>query len=166
VKVVLEERAKFKGDSESEKAYLANGIDIEKGTVRITNTDRTRLAEEMEKLTANSDNNPMKAYWWSCGTHPTVAIDIGVVKDQPSFEAIPDEQVIGGLSSACANAGAAAKAFVQKIKVIHFTLAPTQPPNESYSYDFNEKTGELVIGTRVYNIMNVDANTYSWVESQ
>jgi hypothetical protein len=166
VKVVLEERAKFKGDSELEKTFLANGIDIEKGTVRVTNTDRARLAEEMEKLTADSDNNPMKAYWQFCGTHPTVAIDIGVVKDQPSFEAIPDDQVIGGLRSACANAGAASKAFVQKIKVIHFILAPTQPPNESYSYEFNEKTGELVVGTRVYNIMNVDENTYNWGESQ
>ena len=152
------------------------GVDLDKNTVRITNDDqRTRALYIEQKLLGDQDDYPRMRMF--CEAKPKIAIDAGVFKGMTDVGTLASfhGQVIEGLWNACGNPESAPnKAFVKKIKTIHFVLAAATCTVQPYAadraasntYDFNPKTGEMTVGVCFFGGANIKQSVINWIAKQ
>ena len=154
-------------DTDTEMLNTERNVDPQAKTVKVTNKDRDRMTAAMAIGTMGSGISQKEVdhvkKW--CGFTPKVVYDMAVIKDTLKQNAVPGEQNFEALGNACSNSPTL-KAFIQKIKILHFKMEMNPDPKYAYQYKFNEKTGELSIGIRTYGVENITAKFYSWLQEQ
>lgn len=173
-KNIVAERANDKDDDHREAMWLEDDqINLKTGEVKVTNKDRTRKQNALSDL-AEADSSyryfPMmqrKQKGAGCDAHPEVKIDMAVIKNTPAGTSLPFDQVFEGLFTACANPpNEIYRAWVKKIKVIHFTVT-NKLDHGNFVLKFNDKTSELTVGTSNYlGAADIAAKTAQWVGKQ
>jgi len=148
-------------------------IDEKTGTSRVTNAERARKANNLALLKSGKEVLPTDArtvlkflprFISKCGIHPDFKIDVALWKDFDPLAAGPIDQILEGLESACFKP--VDKAFIQKFKVIHFKVAKSLKQPNMYNFDFDSKTGELIVEARKYGPENIAEGIERWVDKQ
>lgn len=154
----------------------APGIDVAKGTVQITNADKSERDSYVEMKVLGEDQDYPR-FLKFCDTKLKFVIDAAVFKGMKDIGPIASfhGQVIEGLWTACSqdSTGNAAKAFIAKIKTLHFTLGAaecqTQPYAKAYptfTYALDAKSGIMTIGLCPIGGTNIADSVLSWVAQQ
>lgn len=168
-RIIAEERKVDLGNEERTKMWLdTESIDIVKKTAALTNNDRHRKAEFLEKVTVDDGSGQPGMYPMinqvGCDMQknpPKVKIDIALVKDTSKGNAIPAWDVFTGLQAAC-QVGDEYKSWVQRLKTIHFHLAKNKP----LELKFDPATRTLHVGMWFIDNGNIDVQVQNWVKQQ
>ena len=155
---------------------VAPGFDFKARTVSVSADDLKQrdkwIKDVVDKYGGSAHDSYTSALTRCEWKPPKLDVDVAVVKFWEVNQLGPPlPNVFDSLGDACGNPpDAAIKAFVQKVKRVHITVAPHWPkecPSSScgYEYSFTASTGTLDVGVHNHPI-NLDVEALAWLKKQ